>query len=372
MIYLIQTIACSAIFYLAFHFLFKGKNEYVFNRFYLLSSMLLAVIIPLCQIPVFPEYITVLQGVKPINNIVHEAIQTSYSLTWKDALFASYILGIIIHGALLTIRLLRIARIVQSGKKEKRNGITSVITSGNIPVSSFLSYLFIPKENQKSISTYELYHEEIHIRQKHSWDILFLELLRIVFWFNPFIILYKKRLVEVHEFLADKHSSKRFGQETYQQFLASKTSNPKPQQLIHNFYSLFEKRIIMMNSNVNTKKWQYAFILPMIAMVLMAFSFENYPVYNVQNANPMPSYSQDTFPPIPAELEGQEIDTIISFDPVTFVESIEYVIHTPQELGTSPKTPLTGIDTIVIFDPADFSETVIIMNHDTGQVDTIR
>lgn len=396
MTYFIQTIACSAIFYLAFHFLFKGKNEHVFNRFYLLSSILLAMIIPCCQIPVFPEYITVIQESKPIVNIVRGTAPTGYSLSWEDALFALYILGITIHSLLLIIRLLRIAKLVKSGEKEHTNGITKVITSGNIPVSSFLSYLFIPKKNEASITAYELYHEEIHIRQKHSWDILFMECLRVIFWFNPFMILYKKRLVEIHEFLADEHSSKRFGQESYEQFLAMKTSHTKPQQLIHNFYSLFEKRIKMMNSNISTSKWQYAFILPMIAMTLMAFSFENYPVYNVQNPDQPTSYSQDTIPP---ELEGQEIDTIIIFDPVTKEETIEYVISVPQtgidtilsfntddfsetivivnhDTGQRDSIkqdpPTTGVDTLVIFDPVDFHETIIIMNHETGQRDTLK
>lgn len=361
MIYLIQTIACSAIFYLAFHFLFKDKNEHVFNRFYLVSSVLLAAMIPLCQIPVFPEYIDVVSSGQPITRIVKETIQPVYTFSWMDAVYAIYLLGMVIHAGLFITRLSQIIRIIKSGTRKLENGIVQVITEKNIPVSSFLTYLFIPKEEEDSISKYELYHEEIHIRQKHSWDIIFLEIMRIIFWFNPFIILHKKRLIEIHEFLADEYTSKVFDQEDYENFLAMKTCKTTniQQELVHNFYSLFEKRIKMMNSNKNTKAWQYGLVLPMIMIAFMAFSTESYPVYNLENESGIIDSNQDSFPPMPPELIGQEVDTFVTFDPDTYEETITYQLSSVTNALEKPA--IVETDKLVMFNPDTYEETILTL-----------
>lgn len=377
MIYLIQVMACSAIFYLAFHFLFKEKNNHHFNRFYLISSLVLSVVIPLLQIPFYPEYVDVISQPLIKNVVINNPIvEESFSFSWFHLVLGIYFLGIIIHAFIFIKQLFQLSKIIQLGKKINENGIVKIITNNEIPVSSFLNYLFIPEEKENSISEYELRHEEIHIQQKHSYDLLFVELVKIIFWFNPIIILYRKRLVEIHEFLADQYTILDLGQESYEVFLSQQITTSNQQYIIHNFYSLFEKRIKMMNSNIKTRGWQYAIMLPIIAMSLMAFSFENYKVYNYPDEGLYPQIQQDTFPPIPPELEGKEIDTIITFNPDTWEETIEYVVHDPNPPVASPpsdpNTPLTGIDTLVLFDPLDFSETIIIMNHDTGQVDTIR
>ena len=208
--------------------------------------------------------------------------------------------------------------------------------------------------------------------QQSRWDILFLNAIKIIFWWNPILFLYQKRLVEIHEYLADESASKSFGQDNYEQFLAQKISIPQ-QQLIHNFYTLFEKRIKMMNSEKKINKWQYAFLLPVLGLVFMAFSLESYPVYEVENGNVIPMSDTDSFPPIPPELIGQDIDTFISFDPTTFKETVTYALSTgDDDFVPENETPSTGIDTLVIFDPVDFSETMIIINNETGQRDTIR
>lgn len=195
--------------------------------------------------------------------------------------------------------------------------------------------------------------------------------IKIIFWWNPILFFYQKRLVEIHEYLADENTSKYFGQDNYEQFLAQKTSIPQ-QQLIHNFYTLFEKRIKMMNSEKKINKWQYAFLLPILGLVFMAFSLESYPVYQMQNGAIISPTNQDTFPPIPPELIGKEIDTIVTFDSDTYEEQISYVLRIEGEEGGVVLQEFTGIDTLVIFDPDDFSETIIIINHDTGERDTLR
>jgi len=69
------------------------------------------------------------------------------------------------------------------------------------------------------------------------------------------------------------------------------------------------------------------------------------------------------YPLIPSELAGQEIDTIITFDPNAFEESVSYEIHDPERF-------MEG-DTIITFDPATYEESMVIVEDNQGQVDTI-
>ena len=98
---------------------------------------------------------------------------------------------------------------------------------------------------------------------------------------NPVILLYKKSLTEVHEYLADQGAIFRFGNEKYESFLMEQISQQK-RNLTNNFYSLFKQRIKMIHTDSKTKIWQYVLILPMLVIVLSLFSFTYYPVYQFE------------------------------------------------------------------------------------------
>lgn len=150
--YFISFTVCTAIFYIAFYFLFKDKNEHVFNRFYLLTSLLLSIIIPLCHIPVFPEYIEVISNAKPIQEAVETTVLPTYIFSWKDAFLIFYLIGVFVHMILFISRLLNVNKLVKSGKKIPFNGVVKVITSKDIPVSSFMNYLFISEKDEGSVT----------------------------------------------------------------------------------------------------------------------------------------------------------------------------------------------------------------------------
>ncbi len=373
MIYFLQSAICMLLFYTAFHFLYKDKHHHGFNRFYLLSSLFLSILVPLIQIPVYPEYVKVIQ--QQIQQPV--AIATSdgashFTWEWIHTIIAIYALGVLLMLSLFTRRLLTLKRIIGQGERKRKSGYTEVMIRGDeLPISSFFHYLLVPQG--KNITKEEEEHERIHIRQKHSWDILFLEIVQIIFWFNPIVLLYRKRMVEIHEYLADSGTISIIGQDAYEAYLVQQVSINTKSPLVHNFYSLFEKRIKMMNSDFNSKPWQFAVAIPIVFLTLVAFSFKDYKVYQlVGDDNGIPNLEQDTFPPMPPELEGQIVDTVIIFDPVTMEETIEYVIFTDENLSGTleevPPTPPGGVDTLVTFNPDDFSETIMTIDPVTGEV----
>lgn len=365
--YLLEMSICTVIFYGLFVMLYEDKNNHQFNRFYLLVSLLFSIGIPLLEIPVFPQYVLPVFSENVIDTGV-SAGEEGFNLNWRNGLFTLWIVGVLFNMFLVLKSVFSLFRIIKNSEKRVEEDHTKVFTNGKMAVSSFLHYLFVPKEQEHSISDYEIKHELTHIRQRHSFDVLFVESIKAIFWFNPLMYLYQKRLAEIHEFLADQNTSNKLGKEAYEAFLIRQITARQQPRLVHNFYSLFKKRLVMMQSNNNVKNWQYWAVLPIFSLCFLLFSCENYIVNSTDKV---------VHPVIQSTLEGEIIDTIITFHPDTYEETIEYVKSKDKNRtteGTSVEytSPGIGIDTIIIFDPEEYSETVIIVNHETGLTDTIQ
>ncbi|HYF32079.1 MAG TPA: M56 family metallopeptidase [Chitinophagaceae bacterium] len=144
--------------------------------------------------------------------------------------------------------------------------------SGDKAPCSFGNNIFINPEKY-DWDTYNqiLLHEKVHIRQGHSLDILFAELVLIFQWFNPFAWLYRKEVESNLEFLTDDHLVQRQEVEksSYQLSLLKVSTPHFPLSLTTNYnQSLLKKRIVMMNakkSNVHTA-WKYFFLLPLLVL----------------------------------------------------------------------------------------------------------
>jgi hypothetical protein len=371
MSYLFQVSICTILFYLLYFLFYRKQTNHVFNRFFLLAALLVSLWIPLLHIPLFPELADRVLSPLPITAVTTAPATTSF--TWVQLFWLIYAMGVAAKLVRLGIQLFRLSQLIRESRKEKSAGLIKVYTRREIPVSSFLSFLFIPEEKKGSISEFELLHEAIHIRQKHSLDLLFFQLFSAAFWLNPLLIFYKQSITETHEYLADHATSRAFGRESYENFLINQIVANNQWRLTHNFHSLFKKRLDMMRSKSQMKAWHYLAILPIVGISLSLFSFKSYPVYpgNQENLISLP----DTFPPVPTELLGKQIDTLIIFDPNTFEETVKYVERDPLrvvEPGENTAVPSSGIDTMIIFDPETFEETVIIINNKTMERDTLK
>ncbi len=117
----------------------------------------------------------------------------------------------------------------------------------------------------------------MHIKQSHSWDLLFFEVMRIIGWFNPLVYIYQSRTSELHEFIADAHVSKTNKKEQYQ-LLLSQVFQSEHISFINPFFktSLIKKRIIMLQKAKSKKVWQlkYLLLLPIVASMLFYSSCE--------------------------------------------------------------------------------------------------
>jgi len=322
--------------------------------------------VSICSVLFFLPFIYFFKGRTPVKNIQNE-IDIEKTISFEEIIFAIYLLGFVINIFLIFKGLLTLKKLVRDAERKNEDGITQLYVSGNIPVSSFIKYIFIPSNRVKSISQYELKHERCHIDQGHSFDILFIEFAKSVLWFNPIVYLIKIELRAIHEYLADDHCIKLFGQVKYESFLIDQLIVSQQPSFVHTFNSLFKQRIQMMHSTRKISKWKYLFILPVVLIGIALFSLSSYTVIDYEKTGF--TEGRDTI--IPSEIRLTSfIDTVITFDPDTGKESALII---DRKITYSDQVNSSSIDTVTVFDPATGSETVHVIERENKKMvlDTI-
>jgi TonB family protein len=271
--YIVKTILCSAILILIYYLVLEREKIYRFNRFYLLFSIVFSFIIPVITIKIRTEVSlispTVYQPVSSIQGAVSQ--QTLPSV--NENITPGNILLLVYLGVTLFLFIRFIINVIVLFIKIKNNdsvlyhGAKLVLTVDNHVPHSFLNYVFIFKEDyvKGNIEKEIFNHELAHVRQRHSLDILFIELITLFAWINPILFLYRRAIQLNHEFLADEFVLNSVtSPHDYQLLLLDKAMQPSVLVLSSSFnYLQTKKRIIMM-----TKKTSFRIaILKQIALI---------------------------------------------------------------------------------------------------------
>jgi bla regulator protein blaR1 len=316
--YLIKTILCSAILLLVYFLLLEKEKAHRFNRFYLLFSIGFSFLVPFITIEGQKE---VLPFADPVYVVIDKANPTPAvnkqppDEVQKDKVKHSSPLALLYVAitASLLFRFVRnlfsLFKKIKAEQKLRYQNATLVLCHGCSIPYSFLHYIFLDKEAYESgtIEKEILHHELVHVRQKHSWDILFIELLLSLAWFNPFLYGYKKAIRLNHEFLADDEVVKTFRNTTsYQYLLLNKISSSSHSLLTSSFnYLTTKKRILMMmktTSPVTIALKQFA-LLPLVALLIFLFSTKliaqviNQPAKPVSSEKEQDTIKKDTVKP---------------------------------------------------------------------------
>ncbi len=231
-LYLVKSTILLGLLWGLYAVLLQNEKMLRFNRFYLLFALVIGLTAPLFQFEIKPnakvagielaqidqiveapsEFIV--ESIEPIivdNPIPEEELVIPYSRTHYNQVALALLIGyVLIAGFFLSRFVLGLHEIYSSarrGKVNSRKGTNIVLLEESITPQSFLNWIFLNREDYESgkIDNDILEHELTHIRQKHSLDVIFIELLKIVFWFNPFIYGFRNSIMLNHEFLADEH-----------------------------------------------------------------------------------------------------------------------------------------------------------------------
>jgi hypothetical protein len=154
--------------------------------------------------------------------------------------------------------LLKIISKIKSNKRVDYKNATLVLLKEKVLPHTFLNYIFINEIdfNNQKIEAELFSHELTHVTQNHTFDVLFIEILKTIFWFNPIYIFYKKAIQLNHEFLADEIVVNSYNNiPFYQNLLLSKANDNRPLYLTSNLnYLLTKKRLIMMTKTKSQTK----------------------------------------------------------------------------------------------------------------------
>lgn len=277
--YLLKSMILSGIFFGYYTLFLKNTIYHAYNRFYLLASMALSLAIPFFKLSMFSVTEEQAAGAKQLliylTQLPASPVQEEY-IDWEiiviaviSSLFVCY----------LVYSVLRIFRLKAMNSKTLMGEFTFIETDLDEAPFSFFSNLFW----KKSISIEDecgrkiLQHELSHIREKHSWDRLFSQLICSVFWMNPFNWIIQKELQNIHEFIADRDAVgtgevDAFAKMLLKTYYGNHFLNPS-----HSFYySSIKRRIIMLTtSNIPTYSYlRKVAVLPMLAFILALFSIQ--------------------------------------------------------------------------------------------------
>jgi len=300
----LKIIICSGIL-LGCYYLFLAKEKtFIFNRFFLIFALVFSYVVPFITIQT--------QKTAPTEKILfqQENVQTvSYSqiATPQEGFdYTSLILPIylLISGAVLCHLLFSIYKIKNlKGSKIVYQNRRIKILEDDTPPFSFMDTIYISKDYFKdgNIEDSIFLHEEIHVKQKHTADVLLLEILKILSWFNPFIYFYKKAMITNHEFIADEeviHKNKNI--KNYQELILKEILKQQDLNLIHQFnFNNTKKRFIMMTSkNSKFAKAKNYLTIPAFTALTLIFAEKAYannmPETESKNSNSLQSADNTT------------------------------------------------------------------------------
>ncbi|MBO6057313.1 MAG: TonB family protein [Bacteroidales bacterium] len=288
--HLLPIAATIAVLWFVYRLLFRNSNRLRFNRYFLLSSMLLALAMPLLGLlsgSEVPQMATLKQNMfsgMMLNEVVitpdgqpilPEVIVTTSTAPSRFSVWqvvgGIYLIGVGVMTLLFLFKLGKLVVLIIRSPKRKMNGCTAVFTGREQGSFSFFRYAFFPNEN---VDPDIVRHELSHIEHRHSWDILFAEVMMILQWFNPFIYLYKKELQSLHEYQADRDVvATGVDKKNYMMLILQQCTAVDFSGMSNNFsLILTKKRIKMITRNEKAKGlwWRLLATLPVLAILLIA------------------------------------------------------------------------------------------------------
>jgi TonB family protein len=286
LIYLLESSLCLGGFYFFYTIVLRNQPSHQYNRFFLLATSLLSFILPLLEIPLmvdggigqvagnYQNYILLDPAVLGAE-VSGAAASSQDGWHWGYALVILYAAGVLVSLGIVFEQVFQLLTVVRQSSVVPKDGYRLVYTKGKLPSSSFFSYLFW--DNTQQLSEKEagqiIAHEEAHIREGHSYDVLYMALLKVVFWFHPLIYLYEHALTDVHEFTADARAIQQ-NPGSYARLLTRSLFAGIQPSLVNHFYkSRTLKRIKMMHlTQKQTPRYKHFLALPLLAAVFFTFS----------------------------------------------------------------------------------------------------
>lgn len=264
------------VFHMFYRMLLSKDTHHRLNRIVLLGTATLSCILPACVITI--RRIVFLPARAEVSELSHGVTGGGTSVlpgisepAWQYTLCSIFIVGALVVLIMSLVSIIRIMRIIRNGESSKlESGETLVITDIDTVPFSWMKYIVLSRQDYEGGHTQILTHEKAHIFLKHSWDIIFLDFITALQWFNPAIWMIKSDLRAIHEFEADDAVLRSgVNVKEYQYLLIRKAVRISGYSVANSFnHSSLKKRITMMQTNRSPHRniLKACYIIPLIAI----------------------------------------------------------------------------------------------------------
>ena len=381
--YIISSGGILLVFFLVYQLLLRRDTFFMANRHFLLAGIIAAVVFPFIEfttityIDVAPlitsEGFSEVVPVSQINNTPREI-----AINWWQIATVIYILGI----GFMTFRFLRqlfsLRLILKKYPSERLERFIYIkVPTNSLPFSFFNYIVYNPEIHSKEELQMILKHEQIHVRQWHSIDIILANILLILQWMNPLAWLYKKGIEENLEFIADSEAAQVVPSvKQYQLALVKVSVNQPIPSLTNNFYQSFtrlevfgkkiilkkpsgqvKKRIVMLNKSTSKKRniWKVSIVLPLLAVFLWSFNVKEVIEYRETGdatiTNSESTYSQGSFiaPENPSDIKN--VKKSESTSPKTVTETAASVAERVSSTTANTNAKSNSSEAKIMLDP---------------------
>ena len=283
--YVLQVNVGLLVFYLLYRGLLARDTFLGMRRLYWWAAWVLAFLYPLVELGVWGRTETPLQVVMAdyaeAMTVVVSAVapEETAAWSWQDGVALLWAAGASALLLRMLVQLAVVCRLARRGRKVEWHGVRVLAVEGDNVPFSFFRWIFVQPGNHSEGELEEiLAHEQAHVCQWHSLDVVVSELLCCLFWFNPAVWLAKRCVRQNLEFLADRavvHSG--FDRKNYQYHLLRLSYGVNIGQIVNNFnVSPLKKRIMMMNKKKSRHAGalKYALLLPVAGLLVLSANAE--------------------------------------------------------------------------------------------------
>ncbi|WKN43527.1 M56 family metallopeptidase [Tunicatimonas pelagia] len=312
LLYLLESSVYLLVLGLVYKWLLSRQTHFTWMRAFLLSLVVASLVLPLLPTPatwfsklINPEIVepAVSNPIFTLNWLTPSSVLNSPTATSETAslislpllLLVVYSVGFSYRLLVFGVNLTKIRKSIVCSTKRREGNYWLVNLSHKEPTFSFLNYVFISSQSTFTPAEYQqvLQHELVHVRQRHTLDLLLFELTHILLWFHPVIPYLKKQLREVHEYLADQAVAKKpEEQRDYAHLLLKLASEDRPLSLATSFFGKQVGRRIAMLTKPRShpkQRWFFASIIPLCASIFLLSACLEEPTNNASSISSSPN-----------------------------------------------------------------------------------
>ena len=324
MIYVIKAAITLALLYSCFFVFLSKETFHRFNRCMLVGIMLVSLVMPMFHFTT-SHPTTLNEEVYIVQNYIEQdytpivVAPQAPRITWIQVLTWIYLIGVAVMLILTIVQAIALTRFLRCGVRHTDSrGNTVILHNGEVPPFSIFRYIVMSVKDYETSRQYILTHEQEHIRLAHTYDLLLLQGMKILQWFNPFIWFLSRDLKAVHEYEADQAViNQGIDAKSYQQLLVMKVVGNRLQPFTNNLnHGSLKKRIIMMYQKPSNRWLMLKALcaIPVAALTINTFAtpIETDPVED------MVKTLETTSVPTINEVKENVLTTVESVDETTF------------------------------------------------------